>query len=461
MSYTVSERNPATPLPGHTQPGRRRFALVDCDNFYVSCERVFDPSLNARPVVVLSNNDGCIISRSAEAKGLGIKMGAPLHHVTEIVRAAGVVVRSSNYALYGDMSHRVIETLRHFTADIEVYSIDEAFLGLDGFARPGNARGLPADLSGYATQMRRMVLRWTGLPVSVGIGQTKTLAKAAAEIAKRRLERVCDLSAEPDPDALLSAIPVRDVWGIGSRHGAWLKQRGITTAAALRDMPDELIQKHAGIVGLRTVWELRGRHCLKLELALPPRKGLTCSRSFGRPIRNLRQLEEAVASYASRAAEKLRRDGSVAGLLTVFLMTNRFKDGPSYSKAATLSLTPASDSAPDLIRAAVRGLVRIYRTGFDFHKAGVTLTHLTPAAEVQTDIFAPRDFRRRAALDRAVDAINRRLGSGAVRYAALGIHCRWRMRQNFRSPAYTTRWSDIARVRADKSAAITKDAVPN
>ncbi len=453
MLSTVSDKlrpgkRCGTPLPRGVEPGKRRFALVDCDNFYVSCERVFDPSLVGRPVVVLSNNDGCIISRSAEAKGLGIKMGAPLHHVTEIIRAGKVAVRSSNYALYGDMSRRVIETLCHFTPEIEVYSIDEAFLGLDGFASSANGRAASADLTGYAEKIRRMVLRWTGLPVSIGIGQTKTLAKVAAEIAKRRPERVCDLSAAPDPDALLGSVPVRNVWGVGSRHGAWLIERGITSAAGLRDIPDELIQKRAGIVGLRTVWELRGRHCLKLELVVPPRKGVTCSRSFGRRIRNLGQLQEAVATYASRTAEKLRRDNSVAGLLTVFLMTNSFGDGPSYSKSATLSLTPASDNAPDLIRAALRGLDKIYRSGFDFHKAGVTLTNLTPAAEVQTDIFAPRDFRRSGALNRAVDRINRRLGAGSLRYATLGIHRRWRMRQNFRSPAYTTRWSDIPRVNA-------------
>ncbi len=332
-----------------------------------------------------------------------------------------------------------------------MYSIDEAFLGLSGFVsgrnRPAGLAGT-SSLAGYGAEIRRRVLGWTGLPVSIGIGQTKTLAKVAAEIAKRRPERVCDLSAAPDPGALLSSVSVRDVWGIGSRHSAWLKERGITTAAGLRDIPDELIQKRAGIVGLRTVWELRGRHCLKLELVVPPRKGVTCSRSFGRPLRNLGQLQEAVATYASRAAEKLRRDNSVAGLLTVFLMTNRFGGGPSYSKSATLSLAPASDSAPDLIRAALRGLGKIYRTGFDFHKAGVTLTNLTPEAEIQTDIFAPRDFRRSANLNRAVDLINRHLGAGTLRYATLGIHRRWCMRQNFRSPAYTTRWSDIPRVNA-------------
>ena len=418
------------------------FALVDCDNFYVSCERVFDPGLSNRPVVVLSNNDGCIISRSAEAKGLGIKMGAPLHQVNELIASAGVVVRSSNYALYGDMSQRVGAVLRQFSPEIEIYSIDEAFLRLAN----------PQTITAQAGEIRRRVLRWTGIPVSIGTARTKTLAKIAANVAKKEQESgVCNLFERYDSDALLAATPVTKVWGIGKRHGTWLQTQGIKTALELREIDDEQIRRRAGIPGLRTVWELRGRSCLPLELVIPSRKGITCSRSFGRRTRDRRQLREAVASYAARAGEKLRRDGSVAGALTVFLMTNRFSAEPQYSRSALLTLSPPGDSDRVLIHLALAGFERIYRAGYRYHKAGVTLTALAPAGEVQTDLFAPPETEPERRLSHLLDSLNHIHGSGTIRYAATGIDKPWRMRSNYRSPCYTTRWEDIPTLRTNQT----------
>lgn len=425
-----------------TAGAKTLYGLIDCDNFYVSCERVFAPSLRRRPVVVLSNNDGCIISRSAEAKALGIKMGAPLHHVGGPIKRHNIAVLSSNYALYGDMSRRVISALREFTPDVEVYSIDEAFVRL--------GRGVE-DWRTLAARLRQTILRWTGIPVSVGLARTKTLAKVAVECAKRdrTLGGICELAGVSDPERALSDLPVEEVWGIGRRHGKWLKARGVHSAADLRDFPDDEIRARAGIVGLRTVWELRGRSCLPLEMTLPVRKNVTCSRSFGRPVRDRELLREAVACYATRAGAKLRRDKSAAGLLRVFVMTNRFSSQPQYSKSALVALTPASDSDADLVRAATSGLDEIYRPDFVFHKAGVILSQITPAAEAQTEIFTPCDFARRGRLNQALDAINHSHGAGALRYAATGMRRLWLMRSQRRSPRYTTRWEEIPEVRCD------------
>ncbi len=435
------------------------FALVDCDNFYVSCERVFAPKLRNRPVVVLSNNDGCIISRSAEAKALDIKMGAPLHHITALIKSANVAVCSSNYALYGDMSERVKQTLKQFSPEIEMYSIDEAFLRL-----PANP-----ELTLCASDIHQRVLRWTGIPVSIGIGETKTLAKVASRIAKTSPSRVCNAFEQTsleqtsleriDRDKLLAETPVTKIWGIGKRHGTWLKAQGITTALQLRDINDEQIRRRAGVLGLRTVWELRGRSCLPLTMTIPTRKGVTCSRSFGRRTRNREQLREALATYAARVGEKIRRDGSAAGALTVFLMTNRFSNEPQYSKSALLTINPPSDDEKTLIQLALAGFERIYNANYRYQKAGVTLTDLTPINEVQTDLFPPSQTSRAPekretnttqnaaehskSLSHILDSLNTTHGAGTIRYAATGIDKPWRMRSNYRSPCYTTHWSDL------------------
>ena len=413
------------------------FALVDCNNFYASCERVFNPGLQGKPVVVLSNNDGCVVARSNEAKALGIGMGVPEFQIRPLLRAHRVQVFSSNYTLYGDMSQRVMETLEQFCPDLEVYSIDEAFLSLLGFERH--------DLTEYGRQIRRTVKQWTGIPVSVGIAETKTLAKIANRIAKRTpdLGGVFYLLACSDQDALLSRVAVEDVWGIGQNHARVLKQHGITTALQLRGVDDQWIRKRMGIVGLRLVMELRGVSCLNLEQCPAPKQSLTCSRAFGTLISTLAEMEEAVSTYTSRVAEKLRRERLTASMLAVCLTTNTFKEGPQYSNALTLPLPVATDSTASLIRYALRGIRAIYRDGYLYKKAGVMLTGLALASQTQVDLFDDQDRGKSKRLMSALDAVNDRWGAGTLHYASSGITKAWKTQFHRRSPAYTTDWNAL------------------
>ncbi len=413
------------------------FALVDCNNFYASCERVFNPRLDGKPLVVLSNNDGCVVARSNEAKELGIGMGVPEFQIRPLLRAHHVQVFSSNYTLYGDMSQRVMETLEPFCPDLEVYSIDEAFLSLLGFER--------RNLTEYGRQIRRTVKQWTGIPVSVGIAETKTLAKIANRIAKRTpdLEGVFDLLACSDRDALLGQVAVEDVWGIGRNHARVLNQHGITTALQLRGVDDQWIRKRMGIIGLRLVMELRGVSCLNLEQCPSPKQSLTCSRAFGKLINTLAEMEEAVSVYTSRVAEKLRREQLAAMVLTVSLTTNEFKEGPQYSNALTLKLPIATDSTTDLIRSALQSIRAIYRDGYLYKKAGVMLTVLVPVNRTQADLFDDQDRGKSKRLMSALDAINDRWGVGTLQYASSGISHAWMTQFHRRSPAYTTNWNEL------------------
>lgn len=413
------------------------FALVDCNNFYASCERVFNPKLQHKPIVVLSNNDGCVVARSNEAKALGIAMGIPEFQIRPLLRAHDVHVFSSNYTLYGDMSQRVMETLEQFCPDLEIYSIDEAFLSLSGFTS--------RNLTDYGQTIRRTVKRWTGLPVSVGIAETKTLAKIANRIAKRTPDTggVFDLLACPDREALLGRVPVQDIWGIGPNHARFLTQHGITSARHLSHANDQWIQKHMGIVGRRLVMELRGVPCLELEECPQPKQSLTCSRAFGKSITTLADMEEAVSSYTSRVAEKLRREGLAATVLTVFLHTNEFKDTPQYSNAVTRRLPVATDSTQELIRAALMGICGIYKPGYLYKKAGVILTGLVPVGQVQGDLFEGQDRERARRLMRALDSINDRWGTGTLRFASSGLTREWGTQFRKKSPAYTTDWAAL------------------
>lgn len=418
------------------------FALVDCNNFYASCERVFNPKLEGKPIVVLSNNDGCVVARSNEAKALGIAMGVPEFQIRPLLRAHQVQVFSSNYTLYGDMSQRVMETLEQFCPDLEVYSIDEAFLSLSEFTS--------RNFTEYGRTIRTTVKRWTGLPVSVGIAETKTLAKIANRVAKRTPDTngVFDLLACPDRDALLGRVPVEEVWGIGRNHARLLNQHGIMTAFQLREVEDQWIRKHLGIVGLRLVMELRGVSCLDLEECPAPKQSLTCSRAFGQLISTLADMEEAVSSYASRVAEKLRRERLAAIVLTVCLTTNEFKEGPQYSNALTMKLPVATDSTADLIRFALQGIRTIYRDGYHYKKAGVMLTSLVPASEIQADLFDSQDRGKSKRLMSALDAVNNRWGADTLHYASSGISKAWKTQFQHRSPAYTTDWGALPIVTA-------------
>ncbi len=418
------------------------FALVDCNNFYASCERVFQPKLAGQPIVVLSNNDGCVVARSNEAKALGIAMGVPEFQIRPLLHAHHVQVFSSNYTLYGDLSQRVMETLEQFSPDLEIYSIDESFLSLTGFER--------RNLTDYGRAIRKTVKQWTGLPVSVGIAETKTLAKIANRIAKRTpdTDGVFDLLACRDRDALLGRVAVEDVWGIGPNYARLLRQQGITTALQLREADEHWIRKHMGVVGLRLAAELRGHSCLDLEACPAPKQGITCSRAFGRAISTLAEMEEAVSSYVSRAAEKLRGERLAATVLTVFVMTNEFTDAPQYRNSVTYSLPVGTDATSELIRSALRGLRTIYRDGYQYKKAGVMCTALVPASHVQPDLFDRQNRPRSKRLMAALDAINDRWGAGTLAYASSGLTKAWQTQCHHRSPAYTTNWNELPVARA-------------
>jgi DNA polymerase V len=418
------------------------FALVDCNNFYASCERVFNPKLNGQPVIVLSNNDGCVVARSNEAKALGIGMGVPEFMVREIIRAHQVQVFSSNYALYGDMSQRVMETLQQFCPDLEIYSIDEAFLSLSGFRSRNFAE--------YAGTIRATVKRWTGLPVSIGIAETKTLSKIAGDIAKKTPGGVFDLLTCPDRESVLAKTPVADVWGIGKAHSQFLNGYGIHTALQLSRADNQFIRKQMGIVGLRLVNELRGLSCLELEQAPPTKKGITCARSFGKAITKLQEMEEAVSSYVTRAAEKLRREELAVTNLSVFLHTNQFNEVAQYSNSLTVRLPVATDTTHELISVALQGIRKIWREGYAYKKAGVMFLGLVPASEIQADLFDNSDRTRSKKLMMALDSINKRFGSGTLQYASSGIAKEWKATFNRRSPAFTTSWDELPVVRAGR-----------
>jgi DNA polymerase V len=411
----------------------RYIGLCDGNNFYVSCERVFNPKLEGQPVIVLSNNDGCCVARSNEAKALGIKMGTPVFQIQTLIEQHQIQVFSSNYALYGDLSNRVMQTLHNFTPEVEVYSIDEAFLGFSGAVSE----------TALAT-IRATVKCWTGIPVSLGLATTKTLAKIANRLAKQR-DGVYILDR---PEPVLAELPVSDLWGIGRQSTKKLKAHGITTALDLQQADLRWIRQQMGIVGVRIVQELRGIPCLPLELVPPPRKTCCVSRSFGRPVTELQELREAIATHTTRAAYKLRRDDLTASLLTVFIATNRFsQDEPYYRNAATVGLPCPTNDAIALTKTALRALEPLYQEGYRYQKAGVWLSELSPANQVQRDLFInPQDQEKARKLMTVMDALNQHFGAGKVRCAAEGMQRSWQTRAQRRSPRYTTRWDELLSV---------------
>ena len=415
-------------------------AIVDCNNFYASCERVFEPALRGRPIVVLSNNDGCVIARSNEAKALGIPMGAPWHlHKASFARD-GVVVRSSNYTLYGDMSARVMQILSTFTPDLEIYSIDEAFLDL---------RGFDTRLDAHARNLRATVLQWTGIPVSVGIAPTKTLAKLANRIAKKDPASggVSQLLDENSQDAALAKIELTDLWGVASRLAARLALLGITTPLALKRADPKFMRERLGFVVERLVRELRGEPCFTLEHETPDRKSIMASRSFGRPVTTRAEMEQAVAAYTERAAEKLRRQNLVTASLIVFVETNRFRPtDPQHHATRPVQLPVATCDTAKLITAALAGLASAWRPGFSYKKAGVVLLDLHPAQNVQAGLFDAPDTTRRKALMRALDKLNGRYGRDTLTFAASGSRRAWKLRSELLSPRYTTSWEELLKV---------------
>lgn len=419
-----------------------QFALVDVNNFYVSCERVFKPELEHTPIVVLSNNDGCAVARSNEVKSLGVKMGTPWFKMKDLARQHGILAFSSNYALYGDMSNRVVQILRDFNPDTEVYSIDESFLRIETVAH------LYGGATSMGSLMRKRIRQWTGLPVCVGIAPTKTLAKFANHLAKKNseFEGVCDLHIIPRPDRLawMHRVEVGEVWGVGRQISKRLDAMGIHTVLDLRNTSPKEIRTHFGVVMERTCNELRGISCLSLEDVIQPKQQIMASRSFGTPVERIEELREAVATYVTRATETLRRQKSVSAAMYVFIQTNRFNQDKQYNAGITVPLTESTDDTRELLNAAFSGLSIIYRPGFRYKKAGVMLMLLSDKYARQASIFDDLTANQKSTeLMSTIDLINSDFGRGTLRWGASGVRQRWSMRSDNRSPRYTTRWDEL------------------
>lgn len=415
------------------------FALVDCNNFYASCERVFDPALRNRPIAVLSNNDGCIVARSNEVKALGIPMGVPFFEQKAVIKKHNVAVFSSNYQLYGDMSKRVMDSLRLFCPDMEVYSIDEAFLRLDGM--------LPRDLNDYCKTIRAMVLQWTGIPVSIGIGPSKVLAKVANRIAKKQTDSgVFDIRSRETQDEILKNLDVDKLWGVARRWAERLAGLGIHKAAELRDANPTIIRKRLSVVGERILRELNGQSCVDLE-DIQPRKNIMSSKSFGAALTTKEPIDEALANYAARASEKLRKQNSRAQAVYVFIQTNNFKEtDKQYSNSLTCTLPVPTSDTRIIIGAAKFCLSRIYKPGYRFKKAGIMLLDLIPDTLEQGNLFVDIDRFSGDHLMSVMDGINEGHGPDTLFIGAQGVAKAWKMRCGSRSPRYTTQWDELLKV---------------
>jgi DNA polymerase V len=417
-------------------------ALVDCNNFYVSCERMFNPKLEGKPVVVLSNNDGCAVSRSNEVKALGLKMGEPWFKMEKIANQHGIIAFSSNYTLYGDLSARVMSILSEFSPRQEIYSIDECFLDLDGFN--------PMLLMAYGQKIRQAVKHNVGIPVCVGIADTKTLAKLANHCAKKGLageNGVCDFGQldEQERSILFAGIPVGEVWGVGRRITEKLLTMNIETVEGLRTSSQKTIRDQFSVVLERTVQELNGIPCIDLEEAGTPRQQIMVSRSFGSMVTEFDDLAESVSYFATKAAEKLRHDGSVATSVCVYIRTNPFKeDEPQYQRSVIVPLGRPSDDTMALISAALKGLKKIYRSGYRYKKSGVLLMGLESKGTVQATLFDDTAKQAKSAnMMHVMDSINRKMGQGSLTIAVSGISHRWAMRRDRMSQNYTTDWNDL------------------
>ena len=418
------------------------FALVDCNNFYASCERVFQPDLRDKPVVVLSNNDGCIIARSNEAKALGIRMGQPAFKFEDFLRKHNVAVFSSNYTLYGDMSQRVMNTLSSFAPRLEIYSIDEAFLDLSGFSRH--------DLSAYAETIRRETVKRTGIPVSIGIGATKTLAKAANHFAKRdggcRGSLIIDTPEKMD--FYLKKLPVAKIWGIGRQYSRKLRRQNVKTAWDFVRLPDRWVKQEMTVAGLRVKKELQGEPCIQLEEIAAAKKAICTSRSFGTMQTRLENLEEAVATFAHRCATKLRSQKLRANLLMVFIHTNAFREkDPQYARNRVIRFPVPSNSSMEIVRYALAALRSIYREGYRYKKADVITASIVPETRTQTSLFDTVEREKHRKILTAFDSVNNRYGRETIKIGAQGSGSEWKMRQEKLSPRYTTSWHDIITVK--------------
>ena len=433
------------------QASHSLFALVDVNNFYVSCERVFQPKLEQVPMVVLSNNDGCAVARSAEVKALGVKMGTPWFQMQDLAKQHGITAYSSNYTLYGDMSNRVVQVLRGFTPHLEVYSIDESFLQIETVLKQ-----YPNTIE-LGQSIKQKVKETTGLPVCVGIGASKTLAKLANHLAKKHPQflGVCDVNAMSKEELYqwMSETAVDEVWGVGRRIAKKLKAQGIQSVFDLLQASPQAMRQQFGVVMERLCYELRGVSCLKLEEVAPAKQQIIASRSFGKLVTSQAELAQSVATHAARAAEKLRSQDSVTGALTVFIQTNPFKQNePQHHQSITVPLADATDNTLMLTNAALAGLRQIFQPNFRYKKAGVILNLISDKPTTQQSLFDDVQVKgKSASLMKAVDAINTRFGNAAIRSAAAGTNNTkqaWQMRSGNRSPNYTTQWDELPIARA-------------
>ena len=420
-------------------------AIIDCNSFYAACERVFKPSLNGKPVVVLSNNDGCIVSRTDEAKALGIPMAGPYYEAKDILEQHKVSVFSSNYHLYGDMSWRVMQTLRMLCEHVEVYSVDEAFADLDSIPEE--------EMWDYGLHIRTTVEQWTGIPVSVGIAPTKTLAKIANHIAKKNKVDTHGTVALLTPEQIRYALentPVQRIWGVGFRSAEKLRFFGIDTAWKLRNMSEEWAHKHlGGVVGTRLIKELHGEPCIKMKDPLEKKRMIATTRMFGKPVSELKDLKEAIATYITRAAEKLRRQWAAARVINVFVVTNDYTDGYQYHPKTFglyTTLPIATSLTNELIAEAIPLVERLYKKGSRYLKAGVMLSSLVPDDAIQYNLFEPPAHNNLRGLMNVIDNVNFSMRDDVVKFAASGTTKNWKMRQEMRSKRHTTRWEELFEV---------------
>ena len=403
----------------------KKIALVDCNSFYVSCERLFNPKIRKKPVVVLSNNDGCIISRSNEAKALGIKMGEPYFKAKDIIIKNNVNVFSSNYSLYGDLSRRVMRTLKRFNSDIEIYSIDEAFIDLSNFS--------DLEVENVGKEIRSTVLRWTGIPTSIGIAKTKTLSKIANHIAKKKQSGVTSLIGIENIDPILEKVEINDVWGVGKQLTKFYHKNGIYNAKQLKNKSNTWIKKSSNVLSSRTAMELRGISCIDLQTTTSKRKSCVVSRSFGKRVENFQELKEAIANYCLNASEKIRSESLVAKAITVFVRTSPFqRNFGYYSNSKTIDFPIATNNSIETVKTAVSILESIFKNGYRYQKAGVILTGLSNA-DGKKNLFSSKKDERINKLMRSIDNTNYRYGRSTLSLASAGVYKKWNMKKEHSS----------------------------
>jgi len=419
----------------------KKIALIDCNSFYVSCERLFNPKIRKKPVVVLSNNDGCIISRSNEAKLLGIKMGEPYFKAKDIINRNNVQVFSSNYSLYGDLSRRVMRTLKRFNSDIEVYSIDEAFMDLSNFP--------DKEVEKVGKEIRNTVLQWTGIPTSIGVAKTKTLSKVANHIAKKKLSGVTSLIGIENIDPILEKIDINDIWGVGRQLTKFYQKHGIYNAKQLKNKSNTWIKKSSNVLSSRTAMELRGISCIGLETTTSKRKSCVVSRSFGKRIENFQELKEAVASYCLNASEKIRSESLVAKAITVFVRTSPFqRNFGYYSNSKTIDFAIATNNSIEIVKNAISVLESIYKNGYRYQKAGIILTGLSNAKD-KSNLFSSQKDERINSLMRSIDNTNYRYGRSTLSLASAGVQKRWNMKREYSSKIDTADFYCLPTIKAN------------